>query len=452
MGLFSQKHSDMTQGPITRQIIFFAVPMMIGLLFQQLYNAVDSIVVGQFVGKEALAAVGSTASIINTLVGFSAGLATGSSVVISQCYGAHDNKSLREAVHTTVGLTFILSAIFTVLGWVLVNPLLKLMSTPPDVMREAQAYLRIYFSGITGLLFYNMGSGILRAVGDSTRPLYFLCFSAVLNTLLDLLFVIVFHMGVEGVGYATILAQAISAVLVLTVLTHDHAPYGIRWRELRISLPMFKRIFSIGMPAGIQQAITAFSNVFVQSYVNHFGSACMAGWSTYNRLDMFLFIPPQSIGMAVTTFVGQNYGARQLDRARTGVKRALTIAIGCTVSLSVLMMVFASTFIRFFTTDPDVMAYGVRFIYQISPFFICTCFNQILAGALRGVGNSKTPMVIMLISFVGIRQAFLFTVKMLGNSLSWIAMAYPVGWLACSTLLLICYSRSKIVRTEAAQP
>ena len=451
MGLFRQSHADMTQGPIARQIIHFAVPMMIGLLFQQLYNAVDSIIVGQFVGKEALAAVGSTASIINTLVGFSAGLATGSSVVISQCYGAHDNKSLREAVHTTVGLTFILSVFFTLLGALLVEPLLRLMSTPEDVMAEAQTYLSIYFCGLTGLLFYNMGSGILRAVGDSTRPLYFLCFSAVLNTVLDLLFVIVFHMGVAGVAYATILAQAISAVLVIAVLTHDHAPYGIRWRELRISVPMFKRIFSLGLPAGIQQAITAFSNVFVQSYVNHFGSACMAGWSTYNRLDMFLFIPPQAIGMAATTFVGQNYGAKQLARARRGVRHSLVTALCCTGTLAVMMMLFASTFIRFFTNEPDVMAYGVRFIYQISPFYLFTCFNQILGGALRGIGNSKAPMIIMLASFVGIRQLYLFGVKLLGNSLTWVGMAYPVGWVMCSLLLGICYSRSAIVRTKDAQ-
>ena len=446
MRLMRQKDADMTHGPILSQLIQFAVPMMIGLLFQQLYNTVDIIVVGRFVGKEALAAVGSTASIINTLVGFSAGLATGSSVVISQCYGAHDVKGLGQAVHTTVGVTVVLSVAFTALGIALVDPLLKMMATPADVMTEAQTYLRIYFGGLIGLLFYNMGAGILRAVGDSTRPLYFLMFSALLNIGLDLLFVISFGMGVEGVGYATILAQAISAVLVLVVLTREHGAYGIRWRELKIHREMLSRILSIGFPAAVQQAITSFSNVFVQSYVNHFGSACMAGWSSYNKLDAFLFIPPQSIGMAITTFVGQNYGAKQMDRARQGVKRALIVSVGITTALTVLVMLFAGSLIRFFTADPEVMAYGVRFIYQISPFYIATCFNQAYAGALRGIGNAKLPMFIMIFSFVIFRQSYLFTVKLLGNSLTWISMGYPVGWMLCAALLAIFCYRSKLYR------
>jgi len=446
MRLLRQKDADMTQGPIMSQLIQFAIPMMLGLLFQQLYNTVDIIVVGQFVGKAALAAVGSTSSILNTLVGFSAGLATGSSVVISQCYGAHDAKGLRQAVHTTVGVTFILSVVFTALGTALVDPLLRLMSTPADVFGEARIYLRIYFSGLIGLLFYNMGAGVLRAVGDSSRPLYFLIFSALLNIALDLLFVIGFHMGVAGVGYATILSQAISAVLVLTVLTREHSAYGIRWKELRIHKDMLRRILSIGLPAAVQQAITSFSNVFVQSYVNHFGSACMAGWSSYNKLDAFLFIPPQAIGMAITTFVGQNCGAGQMQRARKGVAKALGMCVSITAAMAAVVMLFANTFIRMFTSEADVMAYGVRFIRMISPFYVATGFNQIYAGALRGIGNAKTPMAIMLFSFVLFRQVFLFAVKMLGNSLTWISMAYPVGWIMCSTLLAIFYYRSKLCK------
>ena len=446
MGVFRQKDADMTHGPILGQLIHFAIPMMIGLLFQQLYNAVDIIVVGQFVGKQALAAVGTTSSIINTLVGFSAGLATGSSVVISQCYGAHDNKGLREAVHTTVGVTFILSAVFTALSVVLVDPLLKLMSTPADVMAEAQTYLRIYFAGLTGLLFYNMGSGVLRAVGDSMRPLYFLIFSALLNIVLDLLFVIFFKMGVAGVGYATVLSQAISAMLVMVVLTREQEAYGVRWKEMRIHKPMLRRIVTIGFPAGLQQAVTAFSNVFVQSYVNYFGSACMAGWSSFNKLDMFLFIPPQSIGLAVTTYVGQNYGAGKLKRAKDGVTRAVWLCLGITIALAVIMQAFAPTFISLFTNEADVIAYGVRFLRIISPFLVLTTFNQIYAGALRGTGNSRTPMIVMLFSFVLFRQAFLFTVKLLGNELTWISLGYPMGWAMCSLLLAIFYHRSKFYK------
>jgi len=446
MGVFRQKDADMTHGPILGQLIHFAIPMMIGLLFQQLYNAVDIIVVGQFVGRQALAAVGSTTTIINTLVGFSAGLSTGYSVVISQCYGAHDAKGLRQAVHTTVGITFIMAVVLTALGSVLVEPLLRLMSTPEDVFVEARTYLSIYFSGLIGLLFYNMGAGVLRAVGDSTRPLYFLVFSALSNIALDLLFVIAFEMGVAGVGYATILSQAMSAVLVLAVLTRDQADYGIRWKDVRIHKMMLRRIIVLGLPAGIQQAITAFSNVFVQSYVNHFGSACMAGWSSYNKLDSFLFIPPQSMGMAITTFVGQNYGAKQLPRAREGVAKANALCLGITTAMAIAVMILAPHLIRLFTTDAEVMAYGVRFIHITSPFFIFTTFNQIYAGALRGIGNAKIPMVVMLVSFVVFRQAYLFMVKMLGNSLTWISMGYPMGWMLCALLLGIFYHRSKLCK------
>ncbi len=451
MRFFRQTDADMTQGPISGQLVRFAIPMAIGLLFQQLYNTVDTVVVGQFVGKEALAAVGSTSSIINTLVGFSAGLSTGSSVVISQCYGAHNDRDLRTAVHTTVGVTFVLSLIFTALGMVLVDPLLRLMSTPQDVFPEAQTYLRIYFSGLMGLLFYNMGSGVLRAVGDSTRPLYFLCFSALVNTAFDLLFVIRFGLGVAGVAYATILAQALSAVLVLWVLTRDPGAYGIRWRQLRIDRPMFRRIFAIGLPSGIQQAITAFSNVFVQSYVNYFGSACMAGWSAYNKLDVFLTIPIQSIGMASTTFVGQNYGARRLERARNGVRKAQMLSVSITVVLSALVILSADRLIRLFTTDPEVIAFGVRFVRLDSPFYFAMCFNQTYAGALRGVGNAKAPMAIMLFSFVLFRQAYLLTVKLLGNALVPVALAYPVGWAMCSILLGVCFRRSVLYRGASFQ-
>ncbi|MEA4912665.1 MAG: MATE family efflux transporter, partial [Oscillospiraceae bacterium] len=298
----------MTEGVVWKQLLEFAIPMAIGLLFQQLYNTVDTIVVGRFVGKEALAAVGSTGNIIFILVGFCAGLATGASVVISQCYGAHDYDNLRDAVSTTMSVCFLMCAIATVLGLFIVTPMLRMMATPEDVLPQAREYLTIYFAGVSGLLIYNMGAGILRAVGDSRRPLYFLIFSAVVNIIFDLLFVIRFNLGIAGVAYATILSQALSAALVLLSLSKTDAPYGLRWSKLRIQKEMLARIMGIGLPSGAQQAITSFSNVFVQSYINAFGSACMAGYSSYNKLDVFIVIPMQSIGLASTTFVGQNFG------------------------------------------------------------------------------------------------------------------------------------------------
>lgn len=439
---FHRRDADMTQGSIWRQLVGFSVPMAIGLLFQQLYNTVDTIVVGQFVSTQALAAVGSTSSIINMLVGLSAGLSTGASVIISQCYGAHDHHSLHDAVHTTITATFIMSLICTVVGILIVEPMLAMMSTPPDVMGEARTYLTIYFAGISGLFVYNMGSGILRAVGDSKRPLYFLLFSAVINTIFDLLFVIVFHMGVDGVAYATILAQFLSALLVLFVLTHDHTPYGIRWHDLRLSRGMLRRILAIGLPSGVQQAITSFSNVFVQGYINFFGSACMAGWSSYNKLDVFALIPMQSVALALTTFVGQNYGAGHMDRARKGVRQALWMTLSITAILCVGIILGARPLNRLFTADEEVLSHGVRFINIISPFYLACCFNQIYAGALRGAGDAKTPMYVMLFSFVLFRQVYLFINRQLGNSFLGVTLSYPMGWVVCSILMVLFYRRS----------
>lgn len=438
----------MTQGVIWKQLLEFSIPMAIGLLFQQLYNTVDTIVVGQFVGKEALAAVGSTSSIINMLVGLCAGLATGASVVISQCYGAHDNKRLHSAVHTTILVTFIMSVVATGLGILIVTPMLRLMATPDDVFLQAKEYLTIYFAGITGLLVYNMGSGILRAVGDSRRPLYFLCFSAVLNIALDLLFVIVFHLGIAGVAYATILSQALSALLVLYSLTRVNAPYAIHWKALCIKKDMLKRILSIGFPSGIQQAITSFSNVFVQSYINNFGSSVMAGWSCYNKLDVFILIPVQSIALASTTFVGQNYGAHNISRARKGVRQALFMSIGITAVCSALLIICDRLVLRLFSTDAQVVYYGEYFITLISPFYVLICFNQIFAGALRGVGDARTPMLVMLGSFVLFRQIYLFGTRFLPNPFVPVALAYPIGWVLCSLLMILFYKRSAIGRAD----
>ncbi len=438
----------MTNGVIWKQLLEFSIPMAIGLLFQQLYNTVDTIVVGRYVGKEALAAVGSTGSIINMLVGLCAGLATGAGVVISQCYGAHDNKRLGEAVHTTILGTFIMCAIATAVGVLIVQPMLTLMDTPADVFAQAKEYLTIYFAGVSGLLIYNMGSGVLRAVGDSQRPLYFLCTSAVVNVGLDLLFVIQFHMGIAGVAYATVISQLISAGLVLFSLTHTDAPYGVRWKRLRVQGGMLKRILGIGLPSGLQQAITSFSNVFVQSYINFFGSTCMAGWSTYNKLDVFLLIPVQSIALASTTFVGQNVGANQLVRARQGVNKSLWMSLMITAPLSILLIICDKWLLMLFTTDAGIIEFGERFITLIAPFYVTICFNQILAGALRGVGDARTPMLIMLFSFVAFRQLYLLVNKFLGNAFVPVALAYPMGWVVCSLLMIIFYRRSALCRTQ----
>ncbi|MBR3739354.1 MAG: MATE family efflux transporter [Clostridia bacterium] len=440
----------MTQGSIWRHLVQFSVPMAVGLLFQQLYNTVDTVVVGQFVGQQAQAAVGSTGPIINTVVGFCAGLATGASVVISQRYGAHDREGLSKAVHTTIAVTFIVSLIATLVGQLIIDPMLRFMQTPEDVMPESHTYLSIYFAGISGILFYNMGSGILKAVGDSRRPLIFLIFSALLNTGLDLLFVLAFKMGVEGVAYATILSQIISALLILITLMREERGYGLRWRELRIDRESLRNILKIGMPSSIQSAITAFSNVFVQSYINYFGSACMAGYGIYNKVDSFALIPVQAISMSSTTFVGQNWGAKQKKRAREGVRTATLMSLAATVTLGVLVYALARPLLFIFSPEEDVVVFGERFIRIVTPFYITICFNQIYAGALRGVGDATMPTVIMVASFVVFRQIYLAVTKALGAGFLAVALAYPMGWIMCSTLLIIRYAHSALVKKSTA--
>ena len=438
--------SDMTEGRIWRHLLQFSIPMAIGLLFQQLYNTVDTLVVGRFVGQQAQAAVGSTGAIINTVVGFCAGLATGASVVISQRYGAHDAKGLNRAVHTTIVLTFVLSLLATVVGQLIIGPMLRFMQTPDDVFAESRSYLSIYFAGISGILFYNIGSGILRAVGDSRHPLLFLIISALLNTVLDLLFVLAFGMGVEGVAYATILAQIVSALLILVMLTRSEGGYGIRWRDMRIDRESLSMILKIGLPSSIQSAITAFSNVFVQSYINYFGSACMAGFGVYNKIDAFALIPVQSISMASTTFVGQNWGAGQPKRASEGIRTATLMSLSATAALGALVFLLAQPLMGFFSREAEVIQYGIRFIRIVTPFYVTICFNQIYAGALRGVGDATMPTIIMLASFVVFRQIYLAVTKALGAGFIAVALAYPVGWIMCSCLLILRYSRSALAQ------
>ena len=443
--------SDMTEGSIWPHMIRFSVPMAVGLLFQQLYNTVDTLIVGQFVGKQAQAAVGSTGPIINTMVGFCAGLATGASVVISQRYGAHDREGLSKAVHTTVALTFLMSVIATAVGLAIIMPMLRFMQTPEDVIDESARYLSIYFAGISGILFYNLGSGILRAVGDSRRPLVFLIISALLNTGLDLLFVLGFGMKVDGVALATVLSQILSAILILVTLTMEKGDYGIRWRRIRLDRPSLRQILRLGLPSSIQSAITAFSNVFVQSYINYFGSACMAGYGVYGKIDAFALIPVQSIGMSSTTFVGQNWGAKKAARAREGVKTAIRMSLIATAALGLLVFILARPLMSLFSPEEDVIEYGIRFIHIVTPFYLAICFNQIYAGALRGVGDATMPTVIMLVSFVAFRQVYLAVTRAVGAGFLAVALAYPVGWILCSTLLIIRYSRSALVRGNKPQ-
>jgi putative efflux protein, MATE family len=443
---------DMTEGPILRQLILFSLPMMLGNIFQMLYNTVDSVIVGNFVSKQALAAIGSTTVIVNMLVFFFNGFSVGAAVIIGRYFGAHDMKKLHTAVETTMAATFILSLLFSVLGVVLVRPLLHFMSTPEDVFADAALYLRIYLGGISGLLIYNMGSGILRAVGDSTRPLYYLILTSVLNIVLDLFFVIVLKAGIAGAAIATVLAQFLSAALILVLLTRTRDIYRMSWRELGIDFPILGKIFAVGMPAAIQSVITAFSNIFVQGYINIFGSDVMAGWSCYNKLDQFIMLPMQSMAMAATTFVSQNIGAGNERRSDRGTVTALLMSCGITGVIAALLVIFASASVRLFSPDPAVIRYGVLFIRTNVFFLLFNCINHVLAGALRGRGDSRGPMIIMLSTFVALRQTYLYIVtRYIANTPTLVAFGYPVGWMSCCAIELLYYyvRRRRRLRAEA---
>lgn len=442
---------DMTEGNILNHIISFAAPLLVGNLFQQLYNMVDTWVVGRYVSNEAYAAVGTVGPIVNMLIGFFMGLSSGAGVVISQYYGARREDKVRDTVHTAVTMTLILGALFTLLGLTITPLMLKLMKTPENVLPQSTAYLTIYFSGIIGLLLYNIGAGILRAVGDSQRPFYYLVVCAVMNTVLDLVFVLVFQMGVQGVALATVLSQCTSAVLVMTALLRSDNCIRLELRKLKLHWDMLKKIISVGIPAALQMAVTSFSNVFVQSYINHFGDNCMSGWTTYAKVDQLIFLPMQSIALSATTFVGQNLGKNQVDRAKQGVRTCATLAICSTLTLMVPVMIFAEPIVAFFNSKSEVVQYGSLLLRWMTPFYVLCCFNQIYSGALRGAGNSRMPMIIMLASFVVFRQVYLFVMARVCNEIIPIAMSYPAGWLLCSILTLTYYHKAQLGRTRLVE-
>ena len=432
---------DMTEGTIWKLLVAFAVPLLIGNLFQQMYNTVDSLILGNFVGKSALAAVGSTTCIVNTFIRFFNGVSIGSGIVISQYFGAKDWEKLHETIETAMAVTFIVSVVFTFLGVTMTPWILHAISTPEDVFVPAQKYLQIYFFGISTVAIYNIGAAVMRAIGDTRRPLYFLALTSVLNIILDLVFVLLLHMDIAGVAYATVISQAVSAVLVMVALCRAEKEYRFTWRDLRINGQILKKIVALGIPTGIQQALTAFSNVFVNAYINAFGSACMAGWSCYVKIDQFLMLPVQSTGQAVVTFVSQNIGAGKEERARRGSRVALVLALCVILSISALLWITAPFMVQLFTRDVEVVEYGSRFLRLIVFFTVGCCFNQVYGGSLRGRGNATGPMCIMLFSFVLARQIYLFAITRFVHNPYVVGFGYPVGWIVCATMITLYYRR-----------
>jgi len=432
----------MTDGSIPHLILSFALPIMLGSLFQQFYNMVDTWVVGNYVSNEAFAAVGTVTPIINLLIGFFTGLSTGAGVVISQYFGAHRYDRVHDTVHTFAALSLILCGVFTAAGLALTPFLLNMMGTAPEVLPQSTAYLSIYFKGISGLLIYNMGAAILRAAGDSRRPFHFLVVSALLNIALDLLFVLVFHMGVEGVAYATIISQSASAVLTLISLLRSHSAVQLSFAHLSIHRDILSKILKMGLPSALQAAIPSFSNIFLQSYIYQFGSNYMSGWAAYSKLFSLFLIPEQSIGMAVSTFVGQNLGNRNPERAKKGVGIALRISMAIMAPLVLSGWLLAPHIVAFFNGTPEVIELGTLFIRVQIPMLIFVSIDGTLLPAVRGSGNSKAPTVITLGTYVVFRQIYLYVMSnFISNTIIPIILVYPLGWLLAIICSIVYYKK-----------
>lgn len=442
----------MTEGSIYKNLISFALPLLAGNLFQQLYNLVDTWVIGQTGENGAFAAVGSVGPVINILIGFFLGLSSGAGVIISQYFGAKKEEDVSKVVHTSMMMTLILGIVFTAIGILMTPTLLDLMLRSNDNKQEiyphALTYLTVYFSGVMGLMVYNMGAGILRAIGDSKHPFYFLLVSAVTNTVLDLVFVFGFKMSVMGVALATIISQFLSAVLTLYVLLRNDTCVKLIPSKLKIHSAMLKKIIRIGIPAALQMALTAFANVFVQSYIAGVSvddqTACLGGWTSYAKVDMIIFLPVQSLALAATTFVGQNLGVGNVERAKKGTTAAYLMATAGAIAIIVPVIIFAPYIAALINPDPAVVGYATIFLRYISPFYLLCCINQVFAGALRGAGKTNANMIIMLSTFVGFRQVYLFIMSnFISNDPIPIGMSYPAGWLACAILTLIYYKCCK---------
>ena len=448
---------DMTQGSVAGNLLQFALPLFAGNLFQQLYNLTDTWVIGQRGAEGAYAAVGTMGPVINIFIGFFLGLSSGAGVVISQYFGAGNREKVKKTVHTALTLTLIMAAVFTVAGVILAPPLVSFMlhgnSEANLILPHAITYLVIYFAGVSGLMVYNIGAGILRAIGDSRRPFYYLVVSALTNIALDFLFVFGFDLGVAGVAIATVVSQAISAVLVVITLLKTTSCVKVSVRELRVDGRLLRQIVQVGIPAALQMALTSFANVFVQYYIAGVNvvapdgfsleaaqAHCMGGWTTYSKVDMFIFLPVQSLALAVTTFVGQNLGAESIARAKKGTRMAFGMSLASAAFLIAVVMIFAGPVARLLNDDPYVQEYAVTFLLWISPFYLLCCVNQIFSAALRGAGNSRAPMIIMLSTFVGVRQLYMYLMStFVSNDPIPVAMGYPVGWLACAMTTLVYY-------------
>ena len=427
----------MTEGSIWKKILFFSIPLILGNLFQQLYNTVDSIIVGNYIGSEALAAVGSSGSLINLLIGFCIGASAGAGVVIAQFYGAQDKEGVRKAVHTTIAIAIAAGAILTIVGIVTTPLLLKAMGTPKEVFDQASIYLKVYFGGILFSVVYNMSAGILNAVGNSKRSLVYLMIAATSNIFLDLLFVVVFKMGIVGAAIATDISQLLSCIFIILFLVRSEDVYRVKLKDIRCYDNLLGKILKIGLPTGVQNIVISLSNVIVQSSVNSFGAVAMAGFAAYIKVDGFNILPVLSFSMAATTFVGQNLGAGRLDRVKKGMYVSVAMGIIYTVCTGILLLAFAPQVIGVFTQNGKVVEYGVYIMRFFCPFYWMLGILHILAGTIRGTGKTMQAMVVFLFSLCIFRVLWIWGAMSVSHKIGGVMLGYPLSWLVGLVMILI---------------
>ena len=430
--------NQITEGVIWKQLLFFFFPILLGTLFQQLYNTADTVVVGRFVGTKALAAVGgSTGQIVNLVVNFFVGLASGATVIIARYYGARDRIKLNNALHTAIALSIVGGIVTAVAGILLTPFLLQMMNTPADVIEGSTTYLRIYFAGIIFVFVYNIGSGILRAVGDSKRPLYFLIVCCFLNIFLDILFVVYLKLGVKGAAFATVISQAVSALLVILSLTKSVDIYRLRPNKIRFYKSLLIAIVTIGLPAGLQSVMYGISNIIIQTSLNSLGTETVAAHTAFAKIDAIYWMISGAFSVSIITFIGQNYGARKFDRMKKSIKVCLFMDLIASLLLTTVMMVAGPYLLRLFTSDQDVIEIGMQIIHIIAPSYALFIFIEILSSSLRGMGNVVIPMLMTCGGVCVLRILWIFLFVRTHLSVTTILMSYPISWGFTAVLFII---------------
>lgn len=449
----SAAKNSITEGTIWKQLLIFFFPILLGTFFQQIYNTADAMVVGRFVGKEALACVGgSTAQIINLIVGFFVGLSSGATVVLAQYYGAKDENNVSRAMHTAAAFAIMGGLIITVLGIILTPQMLALLNTPENLMEGSALYLRIYFAGAIFVFIYNIGSGLLRAVGDSKRPLYFLIICCCLNIILDLVLVVGAHMGVAGVAVGTFISQGVSAILIIITLMRTKDMYQLKPKRIHIYGSIFKSLLHIGLPAGLESVLYTISNMIIQASLNSFGTDTVAAWTAYGKMDSMFWMVLSAFGISITTFVGQNFGARKYDRMRKSVRVCLGLAIGVSLILTLFFIFLGQYVFMLFTTDTSVIDIGMGIMRIMLPGYTIYVFIEILAGALRGTGDVIIPMIITCGGICVLRVVWILIAMPMRPQISTIIFSYPISWIITAVLFILYYTfrqRQQIRREKA---